>query len=36
MVHKLNSRVEAAYMRSDLYYKRVEIMNDWEKLVVNR
>ena len=35
MAHKLHSRVEGAYMRSDLYYKRVEIMNDWEKLVVN-
>ena len=35
MAHKLHSRVESAYMRSDLYYKRVEIMNDWEKLVVN-
>jgi len=35
MAHKLHSRVEGAYMRSDLYNKRVEIMNDWEKLVVN-
>ena len=35
MAHKLHSRVEKAYMRSDLYYKRIEIMNDWENLVVN-
>ena len=34
MAHKLHSRVEGAYMRSDLYYKRVEIMNDWQKLVL--
>ena len=35
MAHKLHSRVEGAYMRSDLYYKRLEIMNDWQKWVVN-
>jgi len=35
MAHKLHSRVEGAYMRSDLYYKRVEIINNWEQLIVN-
>ena len=35
MAHKLHSRVEGAYMRSDLYYKRAQIIQDWEKLVVN-
>ena len=34
MAHKLHSRVEGAYMRSDLYFKRVQIMNDWQKLVL--
>ena len=35
VAHKLHSRVEGAYMRSDLYFKREEIMNDWEKAVIN-
>ena len=32
MAHKLHSRVKGVYMRSDLYYKRLEIINDWVKL----
>ena len=35
MAHKLHSRVEGAYMRSDLYFKRVEILKNWEKQVIN-
>jgi len=35
MAHKLHSRVEGAYMRSDLYYKRVKLMNDWARLIIN-
>jgi integrase len=33
MAHKLHSRVEGAYMRSDLYYKRVKIINDWARYI---
>ena len=35
MAHKLHSRVEGAYMRSDLYNKRVEIMKDWERSIMS-
>ena len=35
MAHKLHSRVEGAYMRSDLYNKRVEILKKWENQVIN-
>ena len=35
MAHKLHSRVEGAYMRSDLYYKRVKLMNDWTRWIIN-
>ena len=35
MAHKLHSRVEGAYMRSDLYNKRKEIMNNWTNFILN-
>ncbi len=35
MAHKLHNRVEGAYMRSDLYNKRKQIMKSWEKFVIN-
>ena len=34
MSHKLHSRVEGAFMRSDLYYKRKAIMNNWQYFVI--
>ena len=32
---KKATKVEGAYIRSDLYYKRAQIIDDWQKLVVN-
>ena len=35
MAHKLHSRVEGAYMRTDLFNKRQNLMNEWELFILN-
>ena len=35
IAHKLHSRADGAYMRTDLFNKRQNLMNEWESFILN-